>query len=200
MKRENLIFAEALICFVAVLAMSMKVNADITGIPVKEQLRTAITTSDIDKPVRVLPKPEPEAEPVAADPLKEDKALVAKMVWGEARGCSKTEQAAVVWCVLNRFESGNPYYKDCKTIGDIVTQEDQFVGYHPDNPVEPEIAAVVEDVFARWQQETVTGGDVGRVLPEDYLWFHGDGTANHFRNAYEGGAVWDWSMPSPYED
>ena len=42
--------------------------------------------------------------------------------------------------------------------------------------------------------------EVGRVLPADYLWFSGDSKRNHFRNAYKGGTVWDWSLPSPYED
>ncbi len=41
--------------------------------------------------------------------------------------------------------------------------------------------------------------DVGRVLPSDYLWFTGDGKRNHFRNAYRGGQIWDWSLPTPYE-
>ena len=35
----------------------------------------------------------------------EDADLIAKTVWGEARGCSVTQQAAVAWCILNRVDS-----------------------------------------------------------------------------------------------
>ena len=117
---------------------------------------------------------------------------LAKMVWGEARGCSTTERAAVVWCVLNRVDAGYG------TITSVVTEPGHFVGYDKDHPVDPEILALVQDVLDRWWLETTNSGEVGRVLPADYLWFHGDGTNNHFRNAYRGGDVWDWSLPSPY--
>lgn len=30
---------------------------------------------------------------------------IAKTLYGEARGCSTTEQAAVVWCILNRADN-----------------------------------------------------------------------------------------------
>lgn len=90
----------------------------------------------------------PEQE--AIDPLKADKEALARMVWGEARGCSTTERAAVVWCALNRFDSGDPYYANCMTIYDIVTQPAQFAGYDPENPLDPDILALVEDVLVRW--------------------------------------------------
>ena len=40
----------------------------------------------------------------------------------------------------------------------------------------------------------------GRVLPKEYLFFGGDGTHNYFRTKWDGGTVWDWSLPSPYEE
>ena len=140
----------------------------------------------------------PEQEVI--DPLKADKEALARMVWGEARGCSAAEQAAVVWCALNRFDSGDPYYANCVTIYDIVTQPAQFAGYDPENPVEPDILALVEDVLVRWMAEKVCVGDVGRVLPAEYLYFTGDGRVNTFRDQYQGGNTWDWSLDSPYED
>ena len=139
-------------------------------------------------------------EPEAIDPLKADKDALARMVWGEARGCSTTEQAAVVWCALNRFDSGDPYYANCMTIYDIVTQPAQFAGYDPENPVEPDILALVDDVLVRWMAEKVCVGDVGRVLPAEYLYFTGDGRVNTFRDQYQGGNTWDWSLGSPYEE
>lgn len=140
----------------------------------------------------------PEQE--AIDPLKADKEALARMVWGEARGCSTTERAAVVWCVLNRFDSGDPYYANYMTIYDIVTQPAQFAGYDPENPLDPDILALVEDVLVRWMAEKVCVGDVGRVLPAEYLYFTGDGRVNTFRDQYKGGNTWDWSLDSPYED
>lgn len=136
----------------------------------------------------------------AIDPLKADKEALARMVWGEARGCSTTEQAAVVWCALNRFDSGDPYYANCMTIYDIVTQPAQFAGYDPENPVEPDILALVEDVLVRWMAEKVCVGDVGRVLPAEYLFFTGDGRENIFTTEWRGGEIWDWSLDSPYEE
>lgn len=121
---------------------------------------------------------------------------LAQTVWGEARGCSTTEQAAVVWCILNRADDDG--FPDDPLM--IVQQKSQFDGYHPDYPVEPELVALVEDVLSRWELEKTAVGSVGRVLPEDYLFFEGDGTHNHFRQNYiKTGETWDWSLPSPYE-
>lgn len=120
---------------------------------------------------------------------------LAQTVWGEARGCSTTEQAAVVWCILNRADS-------CQFPDDplmVVQQERQFDGYHPSYPVEPELVDLVEDVMTRWEMEDKLLGDVGRVLPKEYLFFEGDGSHNHFRQEYiKTGETWDWSLPSPY--
>ncbi len=116
------------------------------------------------------------------------------MVWGEARGIpSDTEKAACVWCVLNRVDYGYG------NIVMVVTAPYQFAGYDIDNPIDDEIKALCEDVLTRWYAEKAGETDVGRVLPSDYMWFTGDGERNYFRNAYEGGQTWDWSLQSPYE-
>lgn len=153
-----------------------------------------------EPPAPVEQPTEQPTEVEAIDPLKADREALARMVWGEARGCSTTEQAAVVWCVLNRFDSDDPYYANCMTLYDIVTQPLQFVGYDPDNPLEPAIQAVVDDVLARWMAEKVCVGNVGRVLPAEYLFFTGDGKTNTFRDQYQGGNIWDWTLDSPYEE
>lgn len=116
------------------------------------------------------------------------------MVWGEARGIpSDTEKAACVWCALNRVDYGYG------NIVMVVTAPYQFAGYDIDNPIDDEIKALCEDVLTRWYAEKAGETDVGRVLPSDYMWFTGDGEHNYFRNAYEGGQTWDWSLQSPYE-
>ena len=144
-----------------------------------------------------MPEPQrPEQE--AVDPLEADKIALAKMVWGEARGCSTTEQAATIWCVLNRYDSGDRFWAD--TVEGITTQPCQFYGYDPGNPVDPDILALVEDVLARWMAEKDCVGSVGRVLPREYLYFTGDGVHNYFTTEWRGGQTWDWSLESPYEE
>ena len=135
-------------------------------------------------------------EPTPTVPLwsEEEVDVLAKMVWGEARGVpSDTEKAACVWCALNRVDQG---YGSITT---VITAPYQFIGYDADNPIDDEIKALCEDVLTRWYAEKDGETNTGRVLPSDYLWFSGDGKHNYFRNAYKGGETWDWSLPSPYE-
>ena len=140
----------------------------------------------------VTPEPEPEVTP---QPWTDEEVIVlAKMLWGEARGVSSdAEKAACVWCALNRVDHG---YSDIIT---VVTTPKQFVGYNEENPVDDGLITLCIDVLTRWYAEREGQVEVGRVLPADYLWFSGDGERNHFRNAYRGGDRWDWSLPSPYE-
>ena len=141
----------------------------------------------------VTPEPEPEVTP---QPWTDEEVIVlAKMLWGEARGVSSdTEKAACVWCALNRVDHG---YGDIVT---VVTAPKQFVGYREGNQVDDSLITLCIDVLTRWYAEKDGQAEVGRVLPADYLWFSGDSKRNHFRNAYKGGTVWDWSLPSLYED
>lgn len=140
--------------------------------------------------------PEQTPEPVA-NTMGTEAEYIAKTLYGEARGCSTTEQAAVVWCVLNRVDDGSGLWPD-DIIG-VVTQEYQFAGYSPEHPVLPELYDLALDVLERWQREKAGEDDVGRVLPEDYCYFHGDGKHNYFRQEYEGGPAWDWGLETPYE-
>lgn len=156
-------------------------------------------------------EPEPPAEPEptastlpapretsAAEPViyhdPDPQEILAKLVWGEARGCSTTEQAAVVWCVLNRVDDGQG------DIAEVATAPCQFYGYDPGNPVDAEILALVQDVLIRWSMEQSCVGNVGRVLPKEYLYFTGDGAHNYFTTDWQGGQTWDWSLASPYEE
>lgn len=127
-----------------------------------------------------------------------DAQYIAKTIWGEARGCPKMEQAAVAWCILNRVDNENPYFPD--TISGVVTQPSQFAGYSRSNPVEDELLELAEDVLARWEQEKNGETDVGRVLPEKYLYFGGNGRSNRFRTQSGYDDIWDWSCENPYEE
>lgn len=132
---------------------------------------------------------------------EEDVIALAQMAWGEALIThSDTEMAATMWCALNRFDCGDPYYAKCKTIAAIVQQKGAFDGYRPSNPIDDHLVELARDVLDRWCAEKAGYEDVGRVLPEEYLFFHGDGWHNHFRIEYRGdGTYWDWSLESPYE-
>ena len=125
-------------------------------------------------------EPEPSAEPEYEMYFTEDDVIaVAKMLWGEARGCTRGNQAMAVWCVLNRVDDGR--FPD--TIQGVLSQPSQFHGYSPNFPVTDELYAVALDVLTRWNAEK-NGMTVERELPNTYLWFTGDGVQNHFREEY----------------
>lgn len=156
-----------------------------------------------DKEIDILVS-EPEIEghveviTIEEEPIKVDEVsamYIAKTVYGEARGCSKVEQAAVVWSILNRVDSDK--YPD--TIVGVVTQNSQFHGYNRRHPVISSIYDLTVDVMTRWEREKRGETNVGRVLPKEYLYFYGDGRRNHFRTDWRGGATWNWSLPNPYE-
>lgn len=101
-------------------------------------------------------------------------------------------RAAVIWCILNRVDAG---YGDFE---EVATAPNQFA-YFSNTPVKEEFCKIAEDVLDRWSQEKAGIKDVGRVLPQDYLWFRGNGKVNIFRNKYKGDyKTWDWSLPDPY--
>lgn len=125
-----------------------------------------------------------------------DIVLCAKLLWGEARGVkSKAEQAAVIWCVLNRLDAG---YSD--TIEGVITARGQFTGYRKSNPVTDELYELARDVLMRYYLEKAGIQNAGRTLPKDYLWFTGYRGRNRFRNKYRSTNYWDWSLPDPYTE
>jgi hypothetical protein len=120
--------------------------------------------------------------------------MLARLVWGEARGVDSTmEQAAVIWCALNRVDAG---YSD-GTISGVVRARAQFA-YSSGSPVTEELRALAQDVVIRWLLEKRGIEDVGRVLPAEYLYFAGHDGHNWFRIEYRCRARWDWSLPDPY--
>lgn len=140
-----------------------------------------------------------ETEQPFFTPNEADVEMLAKTIWGEARGVeSTTEKAAVAWCILNRVDG-----KEYACGGDIeyvVTFPGQFVGYAEDNPVTTECKEIAADVLTRWAAEKAGVEDVGRVLPKTYIFMRGDGKRNYFTDEWKGDDNWDWSLPSPYEN
>lgn len=125
--------------------------------------------------------PEPSEAPVYYEMYftEEDVAEVAKMLWGEARGCTRDNQIKCVWVVLNRVDDAR--FPD--SIQGVLSQPYQFHGYSESFPVTDELYSVAFDVLTRWSYEK-QGIPVRRELPKSFLWFTGNGRENIFREAY----------------
>lgn len=126
--------------------------------------------------------------------------MLAKTVWCEARGLeSVTQQSAIIWCVLNRVDSGN-YGESVRA---VLTAPHQFAYREWASTTDDygrDLVKLAADVLNRWEMEKAGETDVGRTLPKDYMWYSGNGRVNIFRNRYSGSyQTWDWSLPSPYE-
>jgi hypothetical protein len=106
--------------------------------------------------------------------------MLAKTVWGEARGCSVDEQTLVLWTVFNRVDSGMFGH----TLEAVITAPGQFQGYDPDHPVDDWIYKLCAIEYDLWK-----GGGVAPVIKPyamdgDYLFFEGDGAHNWFRSEW----------------
>lgn len=147
------------------------------------------------------PEAATSAQPAEPEPVKlyteADVEMLARLIYTEARGVrSKTEQAAVVWVVLNRLDNPNRLQK---TIAEVVCAPYQF-DYRPWAPVTDEFKALAADVLERWQADKSGVEDVGRVLPPEYQYFEGWGGRNWFSAKWKSQEYWGWGLASPYED
>lgn len=125
--------------------------------------------------------------------LEKEKEMIAKVIYREARGCSKQHQAAVVWVILNRVDVKG--YGS--TIEEVITRPDQFA-WIPDTPVLDEHLELAEDVLRRWLLEKTGVKEVGRVLPSDYLFFAASNGQNYFRQNFNSDTYWNWNLKNPY--
>ena len=132
-------------------------------------------------PVEEPADPEPSEEPIyyVMYFTEDDVAAVAKMLWGEARGCTRDNQIKCAWVVCNRVDDER--FPD--TIQGVLEQPHQFHGYSESFPVTDELYSVAFDVLTRWSYEK-QGIPVRRELPNTYLWFTGNGVENIFREVY----------------
>ena len=103
-------------------------------------------------------------EQAAAPPYTEETVtMCAKVVWAEARGIqSKAEQAAVIWCILNRYDAG--IYGS--SIEEVITAPHQFA-YSEESPATAELIELADDVLQRWWAEKTgeTNGRSSQGLP-----------------------------------
>lgn len=129
------------------------------------------------------------------DELDYEIKMLSKLVYREARGEDKKHQAGVIWCVLNRVDSG----KYSNSIGSVIKAKHQFA-WRPKTPIKNNLYDISKDVVTRWLLEKENKKEVGRVLPSDYYFFAGNGKENKFRKEYRSKNHWNWSLPSPYDD
>lgn len=120
--------------------------------------------------LKIIPlvyRTEEETQIQSFAPNEKEVEMLAKTIWGEARGVeSITEKAAVAWCILNRVDTKG--YACGGDIEYVLTFPGQFVGYDEDNPVTNECKEIAADVLTRWAAEKAGIEDVGRVLPKEY--------------------------------
>ncbi len=125
----------------------------------------------------------PSAETSETPLTNSDIVLLAKMVWGEARGCAPEEQRLVVWTVLQRVDAGG-VFAQYDTIEAAVTAPGQFVGYNEQHPVDADIYNLCLEALSDWQSgaEPPTHETYAPTAP--YYFFDGDGCHNWFREEW----------------
>ena len=148
-----------------------------------------------------------EAEPIETEPVfdivsyvnetySNEIMMLARVVYVEGRGvASQTEQACIIWTVLNRVDAYG------KSISETILAPHQF-SYKEDAPFYDDfgrdLRELARDVLQRWILEHMGEVDVGRVLPSNYFFFTGKNGHNWFRMEYIDTEYWDYSFTSPY--
>lgn len=193
MLRRRVALTVALLTVAALLAALMPWSG--SGATDKPKDTTAGTLEEVHQPTAVLlPSSGTVAEYV---PNAAEVEALAKLIYGEAGIVpSTTEQAAVVWCVLNRVD--DPRFPD--TVLEVIEAPYQFSGYDPEYPVKEEFALLAADVLTRYRAERDGEENVGRVLPAEYCFFTGDGRRNHFTTEWKSTDCFGWTLESPYTD
>lgn len=194
--RKDNTFILIALCVTVVLALISILLASKKDDPVVETYPSEPNIIESTAETVCLEETVPETKPIYYHYTEEEIEMLAQLLWSECRGVpSTTRQACVAWVVCNRVDSG-----EYDSISDAITAAGQFAWYSYD-PVTVELYWLAQDVLVRWNYEKNGVEDVGRVIPSDYLWFHGEYGENYFRNGYSGNFdVWDYSLPSPYED
>ena len=110
--------------------------------------------------------------------------MLAKTVWGEARGCTPDEWRLVIWTVFQRVDSESSDFRSQNSIEAVLTYPLAFTGYRVSNPVDPDILALVTEEAHAWQSglEPPMLEPYATMLP--YLFFDGDGSHNWYRSEW----------------
>ena len=128
-----------------------------------------------------------------------DELILARMLWGEDRENPMYMRAAIIWCVFNRMDQSR------LPIEQLINKT-QFPGYREENPVKDWAINLIRDVAVRYVLEQNGFTDIGRVLPKEYLYYEQPpGKRYHIfktrlKLSDKSNKIWDWSLPSPYDE
>lgn len=163
-----------------------------------EQIETSTLNTSKDMVETELIETEPSFDVVnyVNETYSNEIMMLARLVYAEGRGiASQTEQACIIWTVLNRVDEYG------KSISETILEPNQF-SYNEDAPFYDDfgrdLRKLARDVLQRWTLENMGKTDVGRVLPSNYFFFTGKNGHNWFRMGYTDTEYWDYSFTSPY--
>ena len=177
-----------------------------------EEKASPVTLEQTETSAPDTSKEQIETEPIETEPIETEPVfdvvnyvnetysneimMLARLVYCEGRGvASQTEQACIIWTVLNRVDVYG------KSISETILAPHQF-SYKEDAPFyddfDRDLRELARDVLQRWTLENMGEADVGRVLPSNYLFFAGKNGHNWFRMGYTDTEYWDYSLTSPY--
>jgi len=181
----------ALIAFASACVISFCLGGLVAAAEIKRSPEVSPTITPNPEPgIRLL---DPLWIPEAGDPeeharLKERDAeinMLARTVWGEARGCAPDEQALVVWTVLQRVNDSR--WPD--SIRGVVTQPRQFNGYKESNPILPEIHDICATELMKWEAGVEPPIHEVYAPSAPYYFYEGDGRHNTFRESWRKNAA-----------
>jgi hypothetical protein len=98
---------------------------------------------------------------------------------------SRTNCAAVIWCILNRVDRGMRGNTPIK----CATSPHQFC-WRKKTKYSDAFSDLVKDVLRRWLLEKEGEVNVGRVLPKEYVYFIGKRGYNNFTTTWHKGEKW----------
>ena len=176
-------FGELFTVFIFIILLAVLLGIGYARVTQEQPAPTPAPKEAVEAPA----EPEQSEAPEQSEPpvyyemysTEDDVAAVAKMLWGEARGCTRDNQIKCAWVVCNRVDDER--FPD--TIQGVLEQPSQFHGYDPTYPVTDELYSVAFDVLTRWSYEK-QGIPVRRELSSSMLWFTGNGQENIFREAW----------------
>lgn len=186
MKRIIAIAAAAALITVPTVAILASNNGQTPSDDISETESGIYTTAELTatyEPPLISSAEQSECQPPELELTNSDVVLLAKMVWGEARGCAPEEQRLVVWTVLQRVDAGG-VFAQYDTIEAAVTAPGQFVGYNEQHPVDVDIYNLCLEALSDWQSgaEPPTHETYAPTAP--YYFFEGDGRHNWFREEW----------------
>ena len=124
-----------------------------------------------------------------------DAVAMAGVMYAEARGLDKREQSMVAWCILNRLDSG----RFGSTLNSVIWAKSQFAhSTRTTSDNGTDLVWLAQDVLTRYWKEKNGEKNVGRTLPQGYLFYYGNGRHNLFRTSNSGNGSYNFGLEDPY--